>query len=343
MRSHTSFAGLVAALSLACSAVAKLSKPHLTNPELRNADVWWRQAHDMEADLPEHSYRSEDWDNNYIPEVFLSLYYQSASFNYSIWDVETKNVYFSDCPHPNVVSRHRGSQKSWDDVFRAFSKSPVGIRAHMSNLLIIPDEALVNVAGYAPATAAVFVSQYFHLPVMIHEGFHGLDVIAFRDEVAGRYSEWSTWWSVYDKDSHVVTDYARTNQIENFAETGHWAVADMTRGLANYTTHRAQVANQLDHVRARLGAVLFPGGWPSGGACTRKVAAGPIVDKRTLARLDLAGGSRIMGGGDRGLEWAFGNRAGAGGVPIIELPEDLDWTPPKPVLLSGGGAYNLAV
>lgn len=343
MRSYTSIAGFVAVASLACSAVAQLNKPYLTDPELRNADVWWRQAGDMEADLPEHSYRTEDWDNNYIPEVFLSLFYQNPSFNYNIWDVETKNVFFSDCPHANAVSRHRGSQKSWDQILRDFSKSPVGIRAHMSNLLIIPDGSLVNVAGYAPATAAVIVSQYFHLPVMIHEGFHGLDVIAFRNEVTGRYSEWNTWWSAYDKDSHVITDYAKTNQIENFAETGHWAVADITRGLATYTSRRAQVANQLDHVRARLGSVLFPGGWPAGGVCTGKVTSGAVVDKRTLSRLDLAGGSRIMGGGDRGLEWAFAGRTATGGVPVIELPDDLDWTPPKPVPLSGRGPYNVTI
>lgn len=231
------FSGLVAVASLACSAVAQLNKPWLTDPELRDADVWWRQARDMEADLPEHSYRSEDWDNNYIPEVvrrspcivtrawvlglrettrltpaqFLSLYYQTPTFNYSILDVETKNVFFSDCPYPNAVSRHKDSGKSWDDIFRAFSKSPIGIRSYMSNVLVVPDGSLVDVAGYAPATAAVIVSQWFHLPVIIHEGFHGIDIAAFQLEVTGRYSQWNTWWSAYDKDSHVMTEYAQTD------------------------------------------------------------------------------------------------------------------------------------
>lgn len=110
--------------------------------------------------------------------------------------------------------------------------------------------------------------------------------------------------------------------------------------MATYTPWRERVATQLNHLRARLDRVLFPGGWPSAGACTGKVVSGPVVDKRTLARLDLAGGSRIMGGGDRSLEWAFPNRPGTEGVPIIELPEDLDWTPPEPVLLGGRVPYN---
>lgn len=120
-------------------------------------------------------------------------------------------------------------------------------------------------------------------------------------------------------------------QVENFAETGHWAIADITRGLGQYTSKRGQVINQMSDLRWRLERIIFPSGWPAGGSCTGKVFTVAAVDKRTNARLAVVEGSRISGGGDRKLGWAAKYPEGAEHVPIIDLPEDLDWTPPTPL------------
>jgi hypothetical protein len=57
------------------------------------------------------------------------------------------------------------------------------------------------------------------------------------------------WLYAYDNDTHVVTEYARTNQVENFAETGAFAIMDglVTGGVGRYidNSQKALVDDQL--------------------------------------------------------------------------------------------------
>lgn len=325
--------GVMGASVFGISVLAQgLSKPVMTNPQL-DSNYEARANNDLYRDLPAHSYTWQNWDNNYIPQSLTSIYYPSDSFKYSVYDVETRNVQFSDCPHSNAVSRHKGASQSWTEILDMMSRVPVGMRQYISNVLVLPRDA-VTVGAYAGGTTVVFNGAYVTLGVWAHESVHVLDIAALNDVVTSagyasgtRYSTTSMWSGAYDKDSHVITAYGKSaGHVENFAEIGRWELSDtsLPGGIGTYIGNNWSLfVNQLYNYKDRLGRKVFPGGWPQGGQCTGKVVTTAAVSKATGALLS-ASTSRVAG---KNLEWADRVTKGAEGIPVIETPEGMDSEP----------------
>lgn len=75
------------------------------------------------------------------------------------------------------------------------------------------------------------------------------------------------WTGAYDRDSHVVTEYARSNQVENFAEVADYGTMDRLTpgGVEVYIGSRKDLINdQIGNWRV----TMEPHIWTSTGRCT---------------------------------------------------------------------------
>lgn len=185
------------------------------------------------------------------------------------------------------------------------------MRQYLANLVIVPGSK----TAYTRGTVSTFFPQYFDLGVACHEFSHILDSVALKDAVvdagypAGSpFSETAMWQGAYEKDSAVPTEYARTNWVEDFADSGRYAISDITHpgGLAARNPSWTTIRNQIGAYRGRLEKVIFP----SGGKCTGKIDTTKAVPMTSSPKI------RAMGKAPRStLE----------GTDVVEIipPEDI--------------------
>ncbi|KAL8385159.1 hypothetical protein RB599_007160 [Gaeumannomyces hyphopodioides] len=286
--------------------------------------------------------------NDGIPTSFpKSLRVDNVSYSRS--DIDTVDVLYSDCPHYQVVSRHRDYEESWDSIFKVrqqnvvpwddctelteghsvfqkLSKVPVGMRQWTGNILFLPAG---STTAFQLASSVVFTKDMHNLGVAAHEFTHVLDEFALADVVeekgykpGTRYSETSMWADAYNRDSATATPYGRKGWVENFADAGRFALSDMTTrgGIISHHSNWSGVATQNADYRRRLERIIFPEGLPRGGLCTGKVPSSPAVWKST-GKEPFADGRM---GGRKGRPSKHRARRvpeGAENIPLIVLPD----------------------
>jgi len=155
---------------------------------------------------------------------------------------------------------------------------PVGARQYISNLLILPN-SVTNKCAYTwggEFQSSSYVPGCFTLGVVAHETSHILDGAALADVIAAdglpagtAYSSTNHWSGAYNKDTAVITAYARSSWSESFADTGRFAWSHMVHpgGLGAYNSQWTKVSNQVGNYVGRLRPIIFP----SSGTCTGKV------------------------------------------------------------------------
>ncbi|KAL8381961.1 hypothetical protein RB595_005967 [Gaeumannomyces hyphopodioides] len=296
-----------------------LSKP-VINPEFEMS----KYDKELERDLPGRLFSPERWHPDLIPKIFFSLRVDNVSYSRS--DIDTVDVLYSDCPHYQVVSRHRDYEESWDSIFKKLSKVPVGMRQWTGNILFLPAG---STTAFQLASSVVFTKDMHNLGVAAHEFTHVLDEFALADVVeekgykpGTRYSETSMWADAYNRDSATATPYGRKGWVENFADAGRFALSDMTTrgGIISHHSNWSGVATQNADYRRRLERIIFPEGLPRGGLCTGKVPSSPAVWKST-GKEPFADGRM---GGRKGRPSKHRARRvpeGAENIPLIVLPD----------------------
>ncbi|EJT78421.1 hypothetical protein GGTG_03522 [Gaeumannomyces tritici R3-111a-1] len=300
-------------------ATVRLSKP-VISPEFEMS----KYDNQLEKELPARPFSLEYWSPDLIPKIYFNLWVNNVS--YSPFDIGTVNVLYPDCPHYQVVSRHKNYEESWDSIFKRLSKVPVGMRQWTGNILFLPAR---STTAFQLGSSVTFTKALHNLGVAAHEFTHVLDAFALADYVQAngykpgtRYSETSMWADAYNRDSATATPYGRTNWVENFADAGRFAMSDMTTqgGIISRHSNWSGIATQNANYRRRLEHIIFPEGFPRGGLCTGKVPGSPAVWKSTGEERDV----------NEGMDERKRKRnkhrvrrvpVGAENIPIIVLPD----------------------
>ncbi|CAJ2505105.1 Uu.00g124990.m01.CDS01 [Anthostomella pinea] len=116
---------------------------------------------------------------------------------------------------------------------------------------------------------------------MAHEITHSLDGFS---NPSGSLSDSSIWHDAVAQDAAIVSDYGKTNYIEDFAETGFLAHYENVNpgGLAQYSSAASQIQHQVSAAQQLLGDLIKPGGvtqWNHHGPSS------PSVQKGSAKRL----------------------------------------------------------
>jgi len=156
--------------------------------------------------------------------------------------------------------------RSEAQIIDVFGRLPVGSRSVIRHFVAVPgpisaynwdDDILLS--GTGPNLMTLFT----------HEAAHSLDshVPNTRDP---RFSTGPTWEAAYNLDSAVSDDYAKTNQIENFAQMTVLALYDnfLPGKLQTIQPNLPKIKHQLAAVKTALGGRVAPGG----GRCGTRLA-----------------------------------------------------------------------
>src|SRR6478735_5800131 len=109
------------------------------------------------------------------------------------------------------------------------------MRQNLANLVFVPTVKL-NGQGLTAYTSLmdgvpyqVYSPGYLEVGVALHESSHVMDIYALRDVTVSLgypngtyYSSTKNFQGAWSKDSAVVTNYAKTNWVEDFAEVGQY-------------------------------------------------------------------------------------------------------------------------
>ncbi|KAF7556858.1 hypothetical protein G7Z17_g1098 [Cylindrodendrum hubeiense] len=254
-----------------------LGRPFLYPP---GSSIGPTREKDMMKELPLPSVTSSAWEDGYLPKACYDVARNAIPAMTSA-DFEVRNLRFSDCSLGSwAVCRHKGSGASWDLITGALGRIPVGMRQDFANLIVLTD---AHGCAFVTGGPSIVVSRgCLTVGVLAHEGSHILDCYTLLPLVRENgypdqcYSSTNMWLGAYKKDSYVVTTYANTNQLENFAEVGTFALSHFTHpgGLGAYASNWTKISNQMGNYQARLENIMLP----ESGRCTHKVPTTPAVN-----------------------------------------------------------------
>ncbi|KAM7201975.1 hypothetical protein V8F33_002982 [Rhypophila sp. PSN 637] len=202
-------------------ALASRKKVALADKEVLFQDAdYWAFGRDMVARLPSTRFRITRWVHGYVPRACVTEL-ESRGGSYSAKDLWVFNVNYTDCDTPWVFCNHRLSGMSDSHMAEQFGRLPVKMRSHVRHVMGLPRG--LNDPGCAycePLEGDIVFLGVPNIPgtffTWVHEVAHSIDAITiWRDREFSATEEWST---AVDKDSAVPTNYARTKQVENFAE-----------------------------------------------------------------------------------------------------------------------------
>ncbi|KAK0631010.1 hypothetical protein B0T17DRAFT_590320 [Bombardia bombarda] len=270
----------------------EISKPPIT-PAFSESS---QDAH-LQTDLSPVAYTTTPWPANWLPKSCLE---EASNNGLHPSDIEVTDVFYTDCAAPWTICRHRATPLTWAQILTTLSQVPVGMRQHVSNLLVLPSKSplLKTAAAYTRGSVLVFTPTFFKLGVLFHEFTHIMDTAApaLQDAVrsqAGKYppgtpfSRTELWAAAVGKDSALPTPYAGTTWQEDFADAGRWAMSDMTHagGLGVYSAGWTACRNQIGAYEAWMGGIIFT----RDGMCTGKVPSSRAVEV-PVSRGAMAGG-----------------------------------------------------
>ncbi|KAM7222667.1 hypothetical protein V8F06_001854 [Rhypophila decipiens] len=227
----------------------------LANKEsLFQNDGLWPFAPDMVARLPCTKFRITKWTHGYVPRACVREL-ASRVGSYSAKDLSVFNVAYTDCDTPWVFCNHPQSRMRDSDMAEQFGRLPVKMRSHVRHVMGLPRGLIETCEAYSNFDGdIVFLGVPIHpvtfAAVWVHEVAHSIDSITFwQDEE----------FSAVEKDSAVPTDYATTNQTENFAENFVLALYVRTGGVIPKDKWN-KIKWQQKSIVDKYGDVLDPNG-----------------------------------------------------------------------------------
>ncbi|KAK3368426.1 hypothetical protein B0H63DRAFT_497720 [Podospora didyma] len=257
------------------SFISRSSAPELSKLAIQPPFSEKDQNVDLQADLPTRPWRYETWPQFWIPKSCR----EEADVNkLNPTEFEVRDIWYEDCAAAWTVCRHGRAIESWDSILTTLGQVPVGMRQHVSNVLILPGraDAISSAAAYTRGSVLVFAPSFFKLGVLVHEFTHILDMVSLQSVVRANgyaegtpFSRTKMWTSAYGNDTNVPTPYSRITWQEDFADAGRWAMSDMTHrgGLAAYSAGWTGCRHQIAAYKAVLGNLIFPGS----GRCFGKI------------------------------------------------------------------------
>lgn len=161
--------------------------------------------------------------------------------------------------------------------------------AEPSDLAILPNTGepwQANHTAQQHNIGLLFREDYFaSWSVIAHEMSHSIDFFRAIERNTGtqRVSNLPEWAQKIDLDGHVITDYAKQNYVEAFAEAGILAAYDLSSrgGLPAVQQNWTLARQQIEYVKGIYGTDLTVGA----NGCPRKIdGTGP------MPKSDQAGG-----------------------------------------------------
>ncbi|KAH8901448.1 hypothetical protein GQ53DRAFT_775997 [Thozetella sp. PMI_491] len=216
--------------------------------------------------------RWEFWGEGWIPKTCKDFALQNGL---NPWDYEIFNVFYTDCSEPWIMCRHKGAPASVIDMIDIFGRMPVHMRQYVAHLTAVP---WLNDGTIAATDSANIVVRGFNvnITVLSHEISHNLDKRALNQFLEGhsRFSETGIWRDNINADAVVVTPYAATSWIENYAATGVIGVYDklVPGGIGPIQPNWSQIFHGYATYQAFLGDTIIPG-----GTCNVKLDNSPPV------------------------------------------------------------------
>lgn len=120
MQSKTTVLAAVAAIAItSVSAGWTNDRPPIFN--LNGHGEEYEANLDLMVELPSHCTHHKTWSSEWIP---LYCKEEVTRFNLDPADVETRDVFFSDCDAAWVICRHKDAVEPWEEITRvSFTRS----------------------------------------------------------------------------------------------------------------------------------------------------------------------------------------------------------------------------
>ena len=160
---------------------------------------------------------------------------------------------------------------------------PVHMRSYVRQFIAIPKiDDQIAAQYFYPGDVEVH-DVWMKVHILTHEMSHGIDFFALQ-QYGSPFSFTDQWQSNYALDSNSVSDYAKNNWQENFAEVGRIGVYDkvVPGGIGSIQPNWNKIFHQYATYQGYLGDTILPG-----GSCRDRVNNTAPVPMSSSARFNL--------------------------------------------------------
>ncbi|KAK3318838.1 hypothetical protein B0H66DRAFT_251066 [Apodospora peruviana] len=261
------------AAALAFFGAASAQNKPLINPAFPGS----RMETDLRNNLkPTHS-TWDYWGAGWIPQGCRDI---ATSHNLNPADFTVFNVHYDDCSEPWSFCRHKRAGASEIDMIDIFGRLPVRSRSFVRHFVATPG-LNDGAAAFTYYSGDVVFEDRPTIMTFVHEVSHSLDWHALT-QYGSPFSNTAIWRDNFNADKASVTDYSRTNWMENFAEVGKVGVYDkvVPGGIGPIQPAWRDVFHQYATYQGYLGDNILPG-----GSCRNRFGNSPPVKMSNSAKM----------------------------------------------------------
>ncbi|KAM7203792.1 hypothetical protein V8F20_003798 [Naviculisporaceae sp. PSN 640] len=220
------------------------------------------------------------WKSGFLPKQCFD---EAKVKGFSPADMEAFSITYDDCGEPWVFCRHVKSQTGKMAMVKQFGRLPVGMRDFVRHVISFPSSrpAPYAFALTGPGDIVMFGDASNDLTIWAHETAHCMDQHSGARPL-GDFHRTETWIDAFSADTGVPDEYAKTNQIENFAQNVVVAMYDKTNNAKGGIWEAPGGCYKVHRIRHQLQTVLDYMGhrFEQTGQCARGqvLTSSPIIN-----------------------------------------------------------------